>query len=158
MAEEQTPLIQYEEMLQAGMHFGRKRTVFNPKMGQYVFSVRDGICLIDLLKTQEELHAAINALNATLQKGGLVLFVAPTKQSQESVHALAEKANMPFVMDSTLATLRRDQDSWFFYHTVDWGKRIEKWRGTPSNRFKSDKAQNWLLGTSLRTRFGQYRL
>ena len=80
MTEEQTPLIQYEEMLQAGMHFGRKRTVFNPKMGQYVFSVRDGICLIDLLKTQEALQAAISALNTTLQGGGLVLFVATSSR------------------------------------------------------------------------------
>jgi small subunit ribosomal protein S2 len=102
MAEEKAPLIEYEEMLQAGMHFGRKRTVFNPKMGQYVFSVRDGICLIDLLKTQEALHAAIDALSATLQTGGLVLFVAPTKQSQESVRALADKANMPYVVDRWL--------------------------------------------------------
>ncbi len=102
MAEETKPLIEYEEMLQAGMHFGRKRTVFNPKMGQYVFSVRDGICLIDLLKTQEALVATIAALNTTLQGGGLVLFVAPTKQSQESVLALAEKANMPFVIDRWL--------------------------------------------------------
>jgi len=102
MAEDKEPLIQYEEMLQAGMHFGRKRTVFNPKMGQYVFSVRDGICLIDLLKTQDALAASIEALSATLQAGGLVLFVAPTKQSQESVRALAEKTNMPYVMDRWL--------------------------------------------------------
>ncbi|MCC6404871.1 MAG: 30S ribosomal protein S2 [Candidatus Yanofskybacteria bacterium] len=95
-------LIPYEDMLQAGMHFGRKRTVFNPKMGQYVFSVRDGICLIDLLKTQTALRAAIDALNKTLQEGGLVLFVAPTKQSQESMRALADAANMPYVMDRWL--------------------------------------------------------
>jgi small subunit ribosomal protein S2 len=88
--------------LQAGMHFGRKRTVFNPKMGQYVFSVRDGICLIDLLKTQEALRATIDTLNKTLQEGGLVLFVAPTKQSQESMRALADAANMPYVMDRWL--------------------------------------------------------
>lgn len=102
MADEKTPLVQYEDMLQAGMHFGRKRTVFNPKMGQYVFSVRDGICLIDLLKTQEALSTSIDALSAALQAGGLVLFVAPTKQSQESVRALAEKTNMPYVMDRWL--------------------------------------------------------
>ena len=102
MAEEKEPLIQYEEMLQAGMHFGRKRTVFNPKMGQYVYSVRDGICLIDLLKTQEALVAAITTLNETLQAGGLVLFVAPTKQSQESVRALADAAAMPYVTDRWL--------------------------------------------------------
>jgi small subunit ribosomal protein S2 len=102
MAEEKAPLIEYEAMLQAGMHFGRKRTVFNPAMGTYVFSVRDGICLIDLLKTQEALGKAIDTLNATLQAGGLVLFVAPTKQSQESVFALAEKAGMPYVLDRWL--------------------------------------------------------
>lgn len=92
-------VVQYEDMLQAGMHFGRKRTVFNPKMGQYVFSVRDGICLIDLLKTQEALQSTIGILNKTLQEGGLVLFVAPTKQSQESVRALADAAHMPYVLD-----------------------------------------------------------
>jgi arylsulfatase len=47
------------------------------------------------------------------------------------------RRDMPFVMDSSLATLRRDQDSWFFYHTVDWGNRIEKWRGTPANPFQA---------------------
>lgn len=102
MADEMKPLVQYEDMLQAGMHFGRKRTVFNPKMGTYVFSVRDGICLIDLMKTQEALAVASGVLNATLQEGGLVLFVAPTKQSQESTRALADAANMPYVMDRWL--------------------------------------------------------
>jgi small subunit ribosomal protein S2 len=95
-------LVSYEDMLHAGMHFGRKRTVFNPRMGQYVFTVRDGICIFDLLKTQEAIGAAITQLNTTLQEGGLVLFVAPTKQSQESVRALADAAGMPYVMDRWL--------------------------------------------------------
>lgn len=95
-------LIPYDSMLQAGMHFGRKRTVFNPRMGQYVFTVRDGICIIDLLKTQETVAKALDILNTTLQEGGLVLFVAPTKQSQESVRALADAAGMPYVMDRWL--------------------------------------------------------
>ena len=89
-------------MLQAGMHFGRKRTVFNPRMGQYVFTVRDGICIIDLPKTLQACQEASDYLNKTLQEGGLVLFVAPTKQSQESVMALADAANMPYVMDRWL--------------------------------------------------------
>jgi small subunit ribosomal protein S2 len=90
-------LLSYDSMLQAGMHFGRKRTVFNPRMSSYVFTVRDGICILDLLKTQEALKATNEYLNKTLQEGGLVLFVAPTKQSEESVRALAEAANMPYV-------------------------------------------------------------
>jgi hypothetical protein len=43
---------------------------------------------------------------------------------------------MPFVMDSTLATLRRDAKTWFFYHSTDWGKNNEKFLGTPSDPFK----------------------
>lgn len=95
-------VISYDDMLQAGMHFGRKRTVFSPRMAPYVFMVRDGICIIDLLKTQEAVRQAIDALNSTLQAGGLVLFVAPTKQSQESVRALADAAGMPYVTDRWL--------------------------------------------------------
>ncbi len=95
-------LIPYDSMLQAGMHFGRKRTVFSPRMGQYVFTVRDGICIIDLLKTQDAIVQASDYLNKALQEGGLVLFVAPTKQSQESVQALADKANMPYVAERWL--------------------------------------------------------
>lgn len=44
---------------------------------------------------------------------------------------------MPFVMDSSLATLRQDRDTWYFFHTVDWGNRIEKWSGTSENPFQS---------------------
>lgn len=81
------------------MHFGRKRTVFSPKMNPFVYAVRDGICIIDLLKTQEHLRYSIDFLKETLTNNGLVLFVAPTKQSQESVKALAEALGMPYVMD-----------------------------------------------------------
>lgn len=97
MAEKE--LIAYQDMLEAGMHFGRKRTVFSPRMGQYVYSVRDGICIIDLLKTQEMLEKTIDFLNEKLAAGGLILFVAPTKQSQESMKVLADKVNMPYVLD-----------------------------------------------------------
>ena len=53
---------------------------------------------------------------------------------RESVRTREE---MPFVMDSSLATLRRDQDSWYFYHTVNWGNSIEKWSGTSTNPFQT---------------------
>jgi len=61
----------------------------------------------------------------------------PTKVTVGPRELIRSLENMPFVMDSTLATVRQDQDSWFFYHTVDWGKRIEKWRGTPSDPFQA---------------------
>jgi small subunit ribosomal protein S2 len=92
-------LIPYDDMLKAGMHFGRKRTVFSPRMNSCVFTVRDGICIIDLLKTQERLGEAIAFLKQALSVNGLLLFVAPTKQSQESVRALADAVNMPYVTE-----------------------------------------------------------
>jgi small subunit ribosomal protein S2 len=94
-----TDILSYDSMLEAGMHFGRKRTVFNPRMGKYVFTVRDGICIIDLIKTQEAIQQTSEFLNKTLQEGNLVLFVAPTKQSRDSVKALADAAGMPYVLD-----------------------------------------------------------
>jgi len=94
--------IPYEDMLRAGMHFGRKRTVFNPSMERYVFTVRDGICIIDLLKTQAQLNNSIEFLKKTLENGGVVLFVSLTKQSSEKTKELAEVLNMPYVLDRWL--------------------------------------------------------
>jgi len=89
-------------MLQAGMHFGRKKTVFNPAMEKYVFTVRDGICIIDLLKTQIQLNNSIEFIKKTISSGGLVLFVALTKQSSEKTKELADSLNMPYVVDRWL--------------------------------------------------------
>jgi small subunit ribosomal protein S2 len=98
MSDTTQSLIPYEDMLKAGMHFGRKRTVFSPRMKDHVYAVRDGICIIDLLKTQESLEQAITFLKDALAvDGGLVLFVAPTKQSQESVKEMAVQLGMPYV-------------------------------------------------------------
>ena len=91
--------IPYEDMLKAGMHFGRKKTVFNPAMEPYVFTVRDGICIIDLLKTQTQLKNTAEFLKKTVQNGGLVLVVGLTKQSAESMKGLAQAINMPYVVD-----------------------------------------------------------
>jgi len=95
-------IINYEDMLKAGMHFGRKKTVFNPAMERYVFTVRDGICIIDLLKTQVQLKNSIEFLKKVVDDGGLVLFVALTKQSSEKTKELAESLNMPYVIDRWL--------------------------------------------------------
>lgn len=88
--------------MRAGMHFGRKKTVFNPAMKRYVFTVRDSICIIDLLKTQVQLNNSIEFLKKTINNGGLVLFVALTKQSSEKVKELAGLLNMPYVVDRWL--------------------------------------------------------
>ena len=96
------PQVNYEDMLKAGMHYGRKRTVLSPSMNRYVFTVRDGICIIDLLKTQAHLRNSLEFLKTILKNGGLVLFVGITKQSSESMKKLAEALKMPYVLDRWL--------------------------------------------------------
>ena len=91
--------LNYEDMLKAGMHFGRKKTVFNPKMKKYVFTVKEGICIIDLLKTQSELNTVAEYLKSSLAGTGLVLFVGLTKQSSDSMRGLAEALGMPYIVD-----------------------------------------------------------
>jgi small subunit ribosomal protein S2 len=102
MSEINAELLPYEEMLKAGMHFGRKKTVFDPNMGRYVYSVRDGICIIDLLKTQAQLMFTVEYLKKVIKEGGIILFVAVTKQSVESVKDLADSLGMPYVLDRWL--------------------------------------------------------
>ena len=50
---------------------------------------------------------------------------------------LRKRDKMPFIMDASLATLRQDDKTWFFYHSVDWGNSHEKYCGTASNPFQS---------------------
>jgi len=94
--------VNYEDMLKAGMHYGRKRIVLNPSMSPYVFTIRDGICIIDLLKTQNELNNSLEFIDKTIKNGGLILFVGITKQSSESIKNLAESLSMPYVVDRWL--------------------------------------------------------
>lgn len=94
--------LNYEDMLRAGMHFGRKKTVFNPKMERYVFTVKEGICIIDLLKTQTEIQKASEYLQRILSGGGTILFVGLTKQSVDAIKDIAGASNMPYVVDRWL--------------------------------------------------------
>lgn len=91
--------ISYEDMLRAGMHFGRKRTVFNPKMEKFVFTVRDGICIIDLIKTQAQIDEVATLIKTMKEEGKVILFVAPTKQSIEAFKGIATDLGMPYVVD-----------------------------------------------------------
>lgn len=84
------------------MHFGRRRTVFNPGMGKYVFTVRNGICILDLLKTKSEIDSVAKLLKNTVKNNGIILFVGLTKQSADSIKALATELNMPYSVNRWL--------------------------------------------------------
>ena len=91
-----------KELLDAGVHFGHQTKRWNPKMKPFIFDARNGIHIIDLSKTLNQLEAACNFLAATVGKGGKVLFVGTKKQAQQAVKDTAKETGQFFVTERWL--------------------------------------------------------
>jgi small subunit ribosomal protein S2 len=89
----------HQQLLEAGVHFGHLRRKWNPKMSPYIFSEKNGIHLIDLNRTLENLDRAGNAMRQIAKAGKKILFVATKKQARDFVTASAKEVNMPYVTD-----------------------------------------------------------
>jgi small subunit ribosomal protein S2 len=92
----------YQELLDAGVHFGHMRKKWNPKMAPYIFMERKGIHIIDLNRTLEAMDRAANAMRAIAKSGRKILFVATKKQARDIVSKAAESVGMPYVTDRWL--------------------------------------------------------
>ena len=106
--------VTFEELLDAGCHFGHLKRKWNPNMAPYIFMERNGIHIIDLYKTQAKMDEAANALCQLAKSGKRVLFVATKKQAKDVVAKLAQKVNMPYVTErrpggmlTNFATIRK---------------------------------------------------
>ncbi len=86
-----------ERLLKAGVHFGQKKSRWNPKMGVYLFGVRNGIHIINLEKTLEMFEKALKELEEIVGKGGKVMIVGTKKQAKELVGKVGEELRMPYV-------------------------------------------------------------
>lgn len=91
--------VSFEELLDAGCHFGHLKRKWNPNMAPYIFMERNGIHIIDLYKTQAKIDEAANALRQLARSGKRVLFVATKKQAKDIVAELVERVNMPYVTE-----------------------------------------------------------
>ena len=88
-----------QEMLDAGVHFGHLRKKWNPKMSPYIFTEKNGIHLIDLNRTSDNLERAANAMRQIARAGKSILFVATKKQARDIVTEAAKEVGMPYVTD-----------------------------------------------------------
>lgn len=95
-------MVEYKELLDAGVHFGHMTRKWNPKMAPYIFMEKNGIHIIDLNKTQASLHTACEALKGVVRSGRKVMFVATKKQAQEIVSNEAKRVKMPYVTERWL--------------------------------------------------------
>ena len=89
-------------LLEAGVQFGHQKRRWNPKMGEYIYTTRDDIYIIDLQKTSKCLDRAYDALKAIAEDGGKVLFVGTKKQAGEAAEESAVRTNMYFVNERWL--------------------------------------------------------
>jgi len=85
------------QLLEAGVHFGHQAHRWNPKMGQYIFGTRNNIHIVDLAQTVPMLHQALQAVSATVAKGGRILFVGTKRQAQDPVAEAAKKCAQYYV-------------------------------------------------------------
>ncbi|MCX7310432.1 MAG: 30S ribosomal protein S2, partial [Alphaproteobacteria bacterium] len=85
------------QLLEAGVHFGHQSHRWNPKMGEYIFGVRNNIHIIDLAQTVPMLHRALEAVSNTVAKGGRILFVGTKRQAQDSIAAAAKSCAQYYI-------------------------------------------------------------
>ena len=89
----------FDQLLEAGCHFGHLKRKWNPAMAPYIFMERNGIHIIDLYKTAAKIDEAANALKQIAKSGKKVLFVATKKQAKEAIESKAGAINMPYVTE-----------------------------------------------------------
>ncbi|MBO5233705.1 MAG: 30S ribosomal protein S2 [Prevotella sp.] len=87
----------FDQLLQAGCHFGHLRRKWNPAMAPYIFMERNGIHIIDLHKTVAKVDEASEALKNIAKQGKKILFVATKKQAKDVVAEKAQSVNMPYI-------------------------------------------------------------
>ena len=88
----------FEQLLQAGCHFGHLKRKWNPAMAPYIFMERNGIHIIDLNKTVAKIDEAAEALKAIAKSGRKILFVATKKQAKD-VHPVIWVVAVLFILD-----------------------------------------------------------
>ncbi len=131
------PEIKIEDLLEAGVHFGHNVRRWNPKMGQYIYGVRNNIHIFDLRITVDLLNAALLKIHETISKSGKILFVGTKKQCNETVKELANLNNNFYVnkrwLGGTLTnwktisnSIKRLEEIEFFINDKNDSKNLSK--------------------------------
>jgi small subunit ribosomal protein S2 len=89
----------FDQLLEAGCHFGHLKRKWNPAMAPYIFMERNGIHIIDLHKTVAKIDEAAEALKQIAKSGKKILFVSTKKQAKDVIAEKATSVNMPYVIE-----------------------------------------------------------
>ena len=100
--DENEPVVSTKRLLEAGCHFGHQTRRWNPKMGKFIYGSRNGIYIIDLVKTAEKVQEAYHALKKIVAAGGKVLFVGTKPQCKEIIQEEALRSGSFYVSNRWL--------------------------------------------------------
>ncbi|QOR72078.1 30S ribosomal protein S2 [Ruania alkalisoli] len=90
-------VVTMRQLLESGVHFGHQTRRWNPKMKRFIFTERNGIYIIDLQQSLQDIDRAYEFVKETVAHGGTILFVGTKKQAQEAVAEQATRVGMPYV-------------------------------------------------------------
>ena len=90
-------VVSMKKLLEAGVHFGHQTRRWNPKMAKFIFTERNGIYIVDLQKTANQIEEAYNVMRDIVADGGRVLFVGTKKQAQDSIQTEAKRSGQYYV-------------------------------------------------------------
>ena len=91
------PMFTLRQLMEAGVHFGHNTRRWNPKMAPFLFGARNGVHIIDLDQTRPLLYRALEAVTATVSKGGRILFVGTKRAASEKVAEAAQRCGQYYV-------------------------------------------------------------
>ena len=94
--------ISMKTLLESGVHFGHRTNRWDPRMKPHIFTERNGIHIIDLQQTVQELVIAYDIVRDKVAEGGTILFVGTKRQAQETIQIEAERCGMPYVIERWL--------------------------------------------------------
>lgn len=91
--------LEFDQLLEAGAHFGHLKRKWDPAMAPYIFMERNGIHIIDLYKTIAKAEEAAGAMKQIAKSGKRILFVGTKKQAKDIIAERAQSVNMPYVVE-----------------------------------------------------------
>ncbi|RJP26859.1 MAG: 30S ribosomal protein S2 [Candidatus Abyssobacteria bacterium SURF_5] len=95
-------IVTMKQLLEAGVHFGHQARRWNPKMQRYIFGERNGVYIIDLQKTVQQVNTVYHFVREIIEQGESILFVGTKRQAQEVVREQAQRCGMFYVTNRWL--------------------------------------------------------
>lgn len=95
-------IVTMKDLLECGVHFGHQARRWNPKMSKFIFAERNGVYIIDLQKTIQQVNSVYHFVRETAEEGEYILFVGTKRQAQDVVEEQAQRCGMFYVTNRWL--------------------------------------------------------